>query len=121
MDRYFLYLISYGIYSHWPIIFKPVHRTETPVERRSSQRQETVRKYVKRMFGVLQSLSDILGRKTWYWDLEEIICITKTCVILHNLIVRMQHNVAFSNESAKTDIIMESYELERLTNIQSQT
>lgn len=42
-------------------------------------------------------------------------------MILHNLLVRMKQKCAFSDEAAGTDIVMEFYEQEGLTNMQHRT
>lgn len=84
-----------------------MHRVETPIQRRYSQRLETVRKDVDRMFGILQSRLEILCRDMRYWDLELIICISETCFILLNLIVPMQQNGEICDVAAGTDIFME--------------
>lgn len=56
-----------------------------------------------------------------YWNLEHIICISNTSVILHNFIACMQQNGLFRAEAAGPNIVMKVYEHERLTNLQSRT
>lgn len=86
-----------------------MHRTETPAERRYYQHQETVRKDIERMFGVRQSRFEILRQEMRYCHVQAIICISNTCIILHNLIVRMQQNGSFCDKAAGNDIVMQFY------------
>lgn len=63
-----------------------------------SQGQETTWKDVEHKCGVLQSRLEIMRREMRYWDLEAIICISKTCFMLQNLIFSMQQTGAFCDE-----------------------
>ena len=119
--RTLLYLLADGIYPNWPVFAKPMHRAESAGEKRYSQRQETVRKDVERLFGVLQSRFEILRREFRYWDRDFIVQVTNVCVILHNLIVRMQQKGDFTDEAAGTDIVTELYDMERMATLQSRT
>ena len=88
---------------------KPIKGGETVQERKYSGNQEAVRKDVERFFGVLQSRFEILRREMRGWDVEEVVKISQACVIMHNLIVRMQQNGDFRNEAGGQNLIREFY------------
>ena len=56
--------------------------------------QEAKRKDVERAFGVLKGKFQCLERPSKFWDLQDLINITHTCVMLHNMCVeeRMKNN-----------------------------
>ena len=51
--------------------------------------QESIRKDIERLFGILQSRFEILRRENRRWELHETIRISNCCVILHNIMVRL--------------------------------
>ena len=83
------YFLGDGIYPHWPIIALPITGSNVKSEQKYSFNQESVRKDVERLFGILQSRFEILRRESRRWDLSETIRISNVCVILHNIITRM--------------------------------
>jgi len=101
------YLLADGIYPDWPIFIKPKKDPTDVAERRFSSNQEAARKDIERFFGVLKGRFQILRRELKVWELDDIILISKTCVILHNLIVRMQQNGDFRDEAAGANLITE--------------
>ena len=104
-----MYLLSDGIYPNWGMFAKPIKGGETVEERRYSGNQEAVRKDVERLFGVLQSRFEILRREMRGWDVEDVVKISQVCVIMHNMIVRMQQNGDFREEAGGQDLIREFY------------
>lgn len=98
IDRKLYYILVGGIYPDWPFLVKPIHGAQSDEDSFFSKAQEGRRKDVERLFGVLQSRFEILRREIRKWDLIDIIDISNTCVILHNLIVRMQQEGLFDAE-----------------------
>ena len=57
-----------------------------------TKRQEAVRKDVERFFGCLQGRFKMLRQERHEWSDSELILISKVCIILHNMIVKMVWN-----------------------------
>lgn len=72
------------------------------------------RKDIERLFGVLQSRFEILRREVRVWDLIYILAYSNTCIILHNMIVRILQEGAFSEEVGDVDVVSELF-LQQLT------
>ncbi len=108
------YFLVDGIYPDWPIFVKPIHNAVTIVKKFFSARQEAIRKDIERLFGVLQSRFGILRLEFETWDLDNIISIANTCVILHNMIVRMQQDGEFFEEVGDINVVTELLEKENL-------
>lgn len=90
--RKMLYVLVDGIYSSWPFLVKPIHAATSREEAFFSTIQEAKRKDVERLFGVLQARFGILRRELKQWDIIDILNISNACIILHNMIVRMQQD-----------------------------
>lgn len=108
-NRRIMYLLADGIYPHWPIFAKPNKQSTDADVKRYSGKQESVRKDIERMFGVVQSRFGILRHEVKGWRLEDLITIADCCIILHNLIVRMQQSGAFAEEADGIDLVEEFY------------
>ena len=54
--------------------------------------QESLRKDVERLFGVLQGRFKILGNELHEWSHQDIVSIFHTCVIIHKMIVTLYKN-----------------------------
>lgn len=109
VTRDMLYLLADGIYPDWIIFAKPIHHPTTVQEKEYSKLQESVRKDVERCFGVLQSRFEILRRENRRWDVNEVARISETCVILHNMLVKMVEDGDIQMEDGE-DIITELLE-----------
>ena len=48
-------------------------------------------------FGMLQIRFEILRRENRRWDVDEIVSITNTCVIIHNMIIRLRQFSGYSD------------------------
>lgn len=68
-------------------------------KRTFSSNQEATGKDVKLFFGVVKGQFQILRRQIRSWELEDVVVIVNTFVILHNLIVRMTQNGDFRDEA----------------------
>lgn len=106
LRRMYYFLVD-GIYPSWPFYVKPIHKAPTKQKEFFSARQEATRKDVERLFGVLQARFGILRLELEEWYFDDIIAISNTCVILHNLIVRMQQNGEFYEEVGDTNVVKE--------------
>lgn len=87
-----IYFLAYGINPYWVIFPKPIHCPTSEQERGYLKRQEDVRKAVERFFGVLQSLFEIIRRENRRWDFDEVATLSATCVMLHNMLIKMLEN-----------------------------
>jgi hypothetical protein len=105
----YLYLLTDGIYPDWPMFSKSIKGATDRNVRKFSKLQESVRKDVECLFGVLQSRFEILRREIRCWELDDIISIANTCMILHNMIVRMHMNGDFDDEADGINLITEFY------------
>lgn len=101
-----------GIYPRWPICAKPLHEASTQRERSYTRVQESIRKDVECLFGVLQLRFGIMRRENQRWDLNEIVRIGNVCVILHNIIVRMLQYKDCSEEHTNYLDIHDMFRLE---------
>ena len=108
-DRRQAYLLCDSIYPEWPLFSKPIQNTNVRKERKYSRIQEAARKDVERLFGVVQSRFEILRRELRKWELDDVVTIANACMILHNLIVRMQVNGDFRDEAGGSNLITEFY------------
>ena len=114
--RALYYLLVDGIYPEWPIFLKPIQQPLNVDEKKFSKFQEGVRKDIERLFGVLQTRFEILRREFKTWDKDIIISVTNVCVILNNIVVRMQQRGDFLDEIGPIDAVTELLE-EELTRL----
>ncbi|XP_042436865.1 uncharacterized protein LOC122022815 [Zingiber officinale] len=75
------------IYPEWATFVKAFPCPEDPKRKLFKERQESVRKDVKRAFGVLQSRWAIVRGPARYWYRKKLKQIMLACIILHNMIV----------------------------------
>lgn len=92
-----------GIYPRWAIFLQPVHSADNPREGRYTKRQEGRRKDIERAFGVLQARFKVLRHEDYRWNKEEIVNTSNVCVILHNMLVRMNQNGVFIDDIAEEE------------------
>lgn len=76
-------------------------------DRLFSSNQGGARKDVERLFVMIQGRFHILIPEIRSWELNKSVLIVNTCVILHNLIVRMQQNKYFRDEADGLNLITE--------------
>jgi len=81
------YYLSDGIYPRWATFVKTISLLQGPKARLFAERQESVRKDVERVFGVLQTWFAIICGPARNMDKGELGMIMKACVIFHNMIV----------------------------------
>jgi len=86
---------------------KTVPLPQTAKDRLFAERQEAVKKDIKRAFGVLQSRFSIVCGPARSMDRAELGMIIKACIILHNMIVedkRDSYDLAFEYEDVEGSI-----------------
>jgi len=81
------YFLSDGIYPKWATFVKTIPLPQGPKARLFPECQGSIRKYVERAFGVLQTRFAIIRGPAQNMDKGELGMIMKACVILHNMIV----------------------------------
>ena len=85
--QWYLYYLTDGIYPDWAIFVKPNHAPVNAKEKAMTQAQESCRKDVERLFGVLQGRFKILRHEFHEWQHDKLSLILNTCVIIHNMLV----------------------------------
>ena len=81
------YYLADGIYPQWAAFVKTISNPTGPKKCGFAAAQESVRKDVKRAFGVLQARWGIVHGAAMMWDPEVLWQVMTCCVILHNMIV----------------------------------
>lgn len=90
-----------------------MHKAEKEAERAYLARQKSVQKDVERLLGVLHLLFEILSREIRMWYIDEIFRVSDFCVIVYNIIRRMQQNGNFDEDADRTDLVTEMYDMEQ--------
>jgi len=75
------------IYSEWDTFIKTILMPQGEKRKLFAQKQESVRKDMKRAFGVLQSRFTIICGLAHAWHMATIKHIIYACIILHNMII----------------------------------
>lgn len=88
------YYLADGIYPEWVTFVKTIQLPQTDEHKLYAARQERTRKDVERAFGVLQSRFNIVCRLARMWRQGDVINIMEACVILHNMIVEDEQEMA---------------------------
>ncbi|CAN7076859.1 unnamed protein product, partial [Brassica oleracea var. botrytis] len=86
------YYLTDGIYPNLSTFIQSIPLPQRPKAELFARRQESVRKYVERAFGILQARFAVVKNPALLWDKEKIEKIMKTCVILHNMIVENERD-----------------------------
>ena len=81
------YYLTDCIYQKWATFVQSISLPQGPKASLSARQQESVRKDVKRAFGVLQSRFAIVKNLVFFWDKIKIGKIMRACIIMHNMIV----------------------------------
>ena len=88
------YYLADGIYPEWAAFMKTIPLPQTEKHKLFAKYQEGARKDVERAFGVLQSRFTIVRRPARLWKRKSVGRIMLACVILHNMIVEDEKEVA---------------------------
>jgi hypothetical protein len=110
------YFLTDGIYPDYGVFVKPISNPINEKEKYFTKMQESAQKDVERAFGVLQSRFHILAKPCKLWFLQDIECIVKTCIILHNMILK-EKGVAISTFQEESCNQENFYTLPSLTEI----
>jgi hypothetical protein len=104
------YYLADKIYPEWASFVKSISRPQSEKDKLYSARQESVRKDVECAFGVLQARFAIIHRPARLWHRVDVVNIMLTCVILHNMIVEDEKELAKIpidlNENASASIAL---------------
>eukprot|EP00171_Calliarthron_tuberculosum_P002978 IDg2978t1 len=95
------YFLVDGIYPRWTIFARPIHQPTREDESRYTKLQEALRKDIERAFGVLQARFQVLRRESFLWCKNDVVAVSETCVILHNMLVRMNEEGKFQSDAAE--------------------
>jgi hypothetical protein len=87
------YYLADLIYPDWATMVKTLTQPQE-----LDQKQEAYRKDVERTFGVLQARFAIVARPARGWKHHNLVNIMKSCVILHNMIVKDEREGKFNFE-----------------------
>ncbi|XP_024013935.1 uncharacterized protein LOC112088021 [Eutrema salsugineum] len=82
------YYLTDGIYPKWTAFVQSIPLPQGEKARAFARHQESVRKDVERVFGVLQARFAIVKNPALFWDKAKIGKIMRDCIILHNMIVQ---------------------------------
>ncbi|KAL5769809.1 hypothetical protein ACOSP7_013963 [Xanthoceras sorbifolium] len=82
------YFLTDGIYPRWVILIQSISHSISGKERLFAMKHEATRKDVERAFGVLQSRWAITHGPARFWKKNDFCKIMKTCIILHNIIIK---------------------------------
>jgi hypothetical protein len=88
------YYLADGIYPEWAAFVKSINSPQLDKHKLYAAEQEGARKDVERAFGVLQARFNIVRRPARSWSTRIIGLIMKACVILHNMIVEDEGELA---------------------------
>ena len=88
------YYLADGIYPEWAAFVKSINSPQLDKHKVYAAEQEGARKDVERAFGVLQARFNIVRRPARSWSTRIIGLIMKACVILHNMIVEDEGEMA---------------------------
>ncbi|KAL0015969.1 hypothetical protein SO802_003038 [Lithocarpus litseifolius] len=94
------YYLADGIYRKWSTFVKTIPSLRGQKNKLFAKAQETNRKDVERVFGVLQARFAIVCGPTIFFYSETLQDIMIACVILHNIIIEDERDV---NEAVELD------------------
>ncbi|XP_057723956.1 uncharacterized protein LOC130939906 [Arachis stenosperma] len=81
------YYLADGIYPEWATFVKSISKPQGEKRKLFAQYQEGQKKYVERVFGVLQARFAIIRGPARFWEKKKLANIMRACIILHNMIV----------------------------------
>ncbi|KAK9290669.1 hypothetical protein L1049_008842 [Liquidambar formosana] len=93
------YYLADGIYPPWSTFVKTIPHPQENKHKNFATTQESIRKDVKRAFGVLQACFAIVRGPSRFWDAATLKDIMIACIIMHNIIVEDEHGVYMPNNN----------------------
>lgn len=91
------YYLTDGIYPPWRIFIQSLSSTTDRKGKNFSVVQESIRKCVEQVFGVLYQRFKLLFVACEYWNVDKMRSIATTAVILHNMIVESRRSTYCSD------------------------
>ncbi|KAL3639084.1 hypothetical protein CASFOL_016991 [Castilleja foliolosa] len=110
------YYLADGIYPKWSTIVQAIPDPQGRDKQLFTRMQEAYRKDVKRTFGILQSRFEIIKGPCRLWHGQQIGELMKCCIILHNMIVKDNHNEEgddFVDDPSRYNVVEEPTVLNR--------
>jgi hypothetical protein len=102
------YYLADGIYPEWPVFIKTIPLPQTEKDRLFARYQEGARNDVQRAFRLLESRFPIVHGPTKYFPKETLGKIMQACIILHNMTLEDEKDMASfcfdSNETSETSV-----------------
>lgn len=103
-NRRKVYFVADGIYPEWRIFVGPIHDAPAGPQTDYTKSQESVRKDIERIFGVLRGRSWVLRRASEQCNVKDMVLVSEVCVMLHSLPVWIQQCGAFEEELTEEDV-----------------
>ncbi|XP_050877006.1 uncharacterized protein LOC127080747 [Lathyrus oleraceus] len=91
------YYLADGIYPEWATFVKTISMPQGEKKKLFAQHQESARKDVERVFGVLQSRFAIIRGPARAWHMDTLKHTIYACIILHNMIVEDERHTYGGN------------------------
>jgi hypothetical protein len=88
------YFLADGIYPEWPAFVKTIRNPVSQKKSFFAAAQASTRKDIDRAFRVLQARCAVVQGPAYGWDRDQISNIMITCIILHNMIVEDERELA---------------------------
>ena len=81
------YYLANGIYPNWSTFVKTIPCPQGLKKKHCTKAQESVIKYVERVFGVPQARFAIVRGPARFLDEETLADVMKACIIMHNMVI----------------------------------
>jgi hypothetical protein len=98
------YFLADGIYPEWAVFVKSIQLPIAEKDKLNAQEQEGARKDIERALGVLQRRWCILKRPARLYDRVVLRDVVLACIILHNMIVEDQKDLAMIEENIDLNV-----------------
>ncbi|XP_042006390.1 uncharacterized protein LOC121755167 [Salvia splendens] len=102
------YYLTDGIYPAWATFVKSITYPQTQKHKLFAQHQESIRKDVERVCGVLQARFAFLRRPCLVWDKILMGKIMMACIIMHNMTVEDERDT-YQNYYYATEFIQDTH------------
>lgn len=99
-DFNWFYYLTDGIYPDWKIFMKSITEPTDKKSKLYAKVQESIRKCVERLFGVLYRRFKILYVGSEFWTVEKMKHVVSAAVIIHNMVVESRRGTYRSDGTA---------------------
>jgi hypothetical protein len=106
------YFLADGIYPEWAVFVKSIRLPITEKDKFYAKEQEGARKDIERAFGVLKRRWCILKRPARLYDRAVLRDVVLACIILHNMIVEDEKDLAMIEENIDLNVAPSSSTVE---------